>query len=69
MDRQQVAKAEGLFVYDNAKSEMIQDMRWAGLRAIPCDKSASGKMNDRLYNIDLVQERKVHHLAEDKENI
>lgn len=61
------AEAEGLFVCDNAKPEMIQDMREAGLRAIPCDKSASGKVNGKLYNINLVQERKVHYLAEDKD--
>ena len=61
------AEQEGLFVCDNAKPEMIQDMREAGLRAIPCDKSPSGKTNGKLYNINLVQERKVHYLAEDKD--
>ena len=61
------AEAEGLFVCDNAKPEMIKDLQEAGLRAIPCDKSASGKVNGKLYNINLVQERKVHYLAEDKD--
>lgn len=37
------AEQEGLFVCDNAKPEMIKDLQEAGLRAIPCDKSASGK--------------------------
>ncbi len=61
------AEAEGLFVCDNAKPEMIQDLREAGLRAVACDKSASGKINGKMYNINLVQERKVHYLADDKD--
>lgn len=60
-------ETEGLFVCDNAKPEMIKDLQEAGLRAIPCDKSASGKINGKMYNIGLVQERKVHYLAEDKD--
>lgn len=61
------AEAEGLFVCDNAKPEMIKDLQEAGLRAIACDKSPSGKMNGKLYNINLVQERKIHYLASDKD--
>ena len=29
--------------------------------------AASGKINGKMYNIGLVQERKVHYLAEDKD--
>lgn len=61
------AEAEGLFVCDNSKPEMIKDLQEAGLRAIPCDKSPSGKINGKMYNINLVQERKVHYLGEDKD--
>lgn len=60
-------ESEGLFVCDNAKPEMIRDLQEAGLRAIPCDKSPSGKTNGKLYNINLVKERKIHYLAEDKD--
>lgn len=60
------AEQEGLFVCDNAKPEMIQDLCEAGLRAIPCNKSASGKVNGKKYNINLVQEREVHYLRTDK---
>lgn len=56
-----------LAVCDNARPEIIAEMRRAGLRAIPCDKTSGEKMNGKKYNIELVQRRVVHYLKTDKD--
>lgn len=61
------AMKPALFVCDNARPEMIRDLVNAGLSAVPCDKSPSGKINGKRYNINLVQEREIHYLRGDKE--
>lgn len=58
---------EGLFVCDNARPEIIAEMKANGIRAIGSDKTAGEKMNGKRYNIDLVQRRKIHYLRSDKE--
>ena len=58
---------EGLFVCDNARPEIIAEMKANGLRAIGSDKTPGEKMNGKRYNIDLVQRRKIHYLRCDKE--
>ena len=61
------SEAPALFVCDNARPEMLRDLVNAGLSAVPCDKSPSGKVNGKRYNINLVKERKIHYLRTDKE--
>lgn len=56
-----------LAVCDNARPEIIAEMKRAGLRAIACDKTAGEKMNGKRYNIELVQRRIVHYLKTDKD--
>lgn len=56
-----------LAVCDNARPEIIAEMKRAGLRAIACDKTAGEKMNGKRYNIELVQRRVVHYLKTDKD--
>lgn len=56
-----------LAVCDNARPEIIAEMKRAGLRAIACDKTAGEKMNGKRYNIELVQRRVVHYLRTDKD--
>lgn len=58
---------EGLFVCDNARPEIIAEMKANGIRAIGSDKTPGEKMNGKRYNIDLVQRRKIHYLRCDKE--
>lgn len=55
------------FVCDNARPEIIAEMRKAMIRAVPCQKSPGEKMNGKRYNIDLVQRRKVLYLSSDKD--
>lgn len=56
-----------LMVCDNARPEIIAEMKRAGLRAIGCDKTAGEKMNGKRYNIELVQRRIVHYLKTDQD--
>lgn len=56
-----------LAVCDNARPEIIAEMKRAGLRAIACDKTAGEKMNGKRYNIELVQRRIVHYLKSDQD--
>lgn len=56
-----------LAVCDNARPEIIAEMKRSGLRAIACDKTAGEKMNGKRYNIELVQRRIVHYLKTDKD--
>ena len=56
-----------LAVCDNARPEIIAEMRRSGLRAIACDKTSGEKMNGKRYNIELVQRRIVHYLKTDKD--
>ena len=56
-----------LAVCDNARPEIIAEMKRAGLRAIACDKTAGEKMNGKRYNIELVQRRIVHYLKTDQD--
>lgn len=58
---------DSLFVCDNARPEIIAELQANGIRAIGCDKTPGEKMNGKRYNIELVQRRKVHYLASDKE--
>lgn len=58
---------DALFVCDNARPEIIAEIKANGIRAIGCDKTPGEKMNGKRYNIELVQRRKVHYLASDKE--
>jgi len=58
---------ETLAVCDNARPEIIAEMKRSGLRAIACDKTAGEKMNGKRYNIELVQRRIVHYLKTDKD--
>lgn len=55
-----------LAVCDNARPEIIAEMKRSGLRAIGCDKTAGEKMNGKRYNIELVQRRIVHFLNSDE---
>lgn len=56
-----------LFVCDNARPEVIAEMRRAGIRAVGSNKTPGEKMNGKRYNIDLVQRRKVLYLSSDKD--
>lgn len=56
-----------LFVCDNARPEVIAEMKRAGIRAVGSNKTPGEKMNGKRYNIDLVQRRKVLYLSGDKE--
>ena len=57
-----------LFVCDNSAPSIIAEMQKNGIRAIPCDKTAKEKnRSGKLYNIDLVKDRVIHYLTEDKE--
>jgi len=56
-----------LAVCDNARPEIIAEMKRSGLRAIACDKTAGEKMNGKRYNIELVQRRIVHYLKSDQD--
>lgn len=56
-----------LAVCDNARPEIIAEMKRSGLRAIACDKTAGEKMNGKRYNIELVQRRIVHYLKTDQD--
>lgn len=56
-----------LMVCDNARPEIIAEMKRSGLRAIGCDKTAGEKMNGKKYNIELVQRRIVHYLKTDQD--
>lgn len=58
---------DALFVCDNARPEIIAELKANGIRAIGCDKTPGEKMNGKRYNIELVQRRKVHYLRTDKE--
>lgn len=58
---------DALFVCDNSRPEIIAELQESGIRAIGCDKTPGEKMNGKRYNIELVQRRKVHYLATDKE--
>lgn len=58
---------DALFVCDNARPEIIAELKANGIRAIGCDKTPGEKMNGKRYNIELVQRRKVHYLSRDKE--
>lgn len=58
---------ETLAVCDNARPEIIAEMKRSGLRAIACDKTAGEKMNGKRYNIELVQRRIVHYLKSDQD--
>lgn len=58
---------DALFVCDNARPEIIAELRTNGIRAIGCDKTAGEKMNGKRYNIELVQRRRIHYLRSDKE--
>lgn len=65
----EILKQDGdaLFVCDNARPEIIAELQANDIRAIGCDKTPGEKMNGKRYNIELVQRRKVHYLASDKE--
>lgn len=56
-----------LLVCDNARPEIIAELKANGIRAIGCDKTPGEKMNGKRYNIELVQRRKVHYRECDKE--
>lgn len=56
-----------LAVCDNARPEIIAEMKRSGLRAIACDKTAGEKMNGKRYNIELVQRRIIHYLKSDQD--
>lgn len=58
---------DALFVCDNARPEIIAEVRANGIRAIACDKTAGEKMNGKRYNIELVMRRKIHYRSCDKE--
>lgn len=58
---------DALFVCDNARPEIIAELRANGIRAIACDKTAGEKMNGKRYNIELVMRRKIHYRSCDKE--
>ena len=58
---------ETLAVCDNARPEIIAEMKRSGIRAIGCDKTAGEKMNGKRYNIELVQRRTVHYLKSDQD--
>lgn len=58
---------ETLAVCDNARPEIIAEMKRSGIRAIACDKTAGEKMNGKRYNIELVQRRTVHYLKSDRD--
>lgn len=58
---------ETLAVCDNARPEIIAEMKRSGIRAIACDKTAGEKMNGKRYNIELVQRRIVHYLKSDQD--
>ncbi len=58
---------DALFVCDNARPEIIAEMCANGLRAIGCNKTAGEKSNGKMYNIELVQRRKVFYPADDKD--
>lgn len=58
---------EALLVCDNARPEIIAEMQAAGLRAIPCDKTPGEKKNGKIYNIELVQRRRVSYLRADRD--
>lgn len=58
---------DALFVCDNARPEIIAELKTNGIRAIGCDKTPGEKMNGKRYNIELVQRRKVHYRECDKE--
>lgn len=58
-----------LFVCDNARPEIIRQAKESGVRAIPCDKSSKspdGKINNILYGISLIQEKKVYYTGRSK---
>lgn len=58
-----------LFVCDNARPEIIRQAKSEGIRAIPCDKSSKspdGKINNILYGISLIQEKKVYYTGRSK---
>lgn len=58
-----------LFVCDNARPEIIRQAKSEGVRAIPCDKSSKspdGKINNILYGISLIQEKKVYYTGRSK---
>lgn len=54
-------------VCDNARPEIIAELRANALRAIPCDKSPGEKMNGKRYNIELVQRRTICYTSRSKE--
>lgn len=58
-----------LFVCDNARPEIIRQAKGEGIRAIPCDKSSKspdGKINNIMYGINLIQEKKVYYTGRSK---
>lgn len=58
-----------LFVCDNARPEIIRQAKESGVRAIPCDKSSKspdGKINNIMYGISLIQEKKVYYTGRSK---
>lgn len=58
-----------LFVCDNARPEIIRQAKGEGIRAIPCDKSSKspdGKINNIMYGISLIQEKKVYYTGRSK---
>ncbi len=69
MKLQEIIERDGdaLFVCDNARPEIIAELRANGIRAIACDKTAGEKMNGKRYNIELVMRRKIHYRSCDKE--
>lgn len=61
---------EALMVCDSARPEIIAEMKMNGLRAIGCDKSSKspdGKINNILYGINLVQQRKITYTSSSKD--
>lgn len=61
---------EALMVCDSARPEIIAEMKMNGLRAIGCDKSSKspdGKINNILYGINLVQQRKITYTSASKD--
>lgn len=61
---------EALMVCDSARPEIIAEMKMNGLRAIGCDKSSKspdGKINNILYGINLVQQRRITYTSTSKD--
>lgn len=58
---------DALCVCDNARPEIIAELKANSIRAMGCDKTPGEKMNGKRYNIELVQRRKIHYLRSDKE--